>query len=198
MNRTLLAVLGIIAVGVAAVAVASSTGLLPPLQDDEEKIQHFPTETPTPTTTTPGEVTATEFTGGTGDGGTTRDSTTTMTTTTTTGPPFLFTIESVEECGTTCRDVTVTLENRQPTTATDVTVYTRIFAGQGTDGEIVWSGTEEIGTLEPGESVTSTRRVKLTMGEAFAVRQQNGWITIQTTVQSTDETMTFTNQRDVI
>ncbi|WP_144903436.1 hypothetical protein [Halobellus captivus] len=113
-------------------------------------------------------------------------------------PPFGFVIENVEECGTTCREVTTTLTNNQDTTAEDTTVYSRIFAGQGTDGDEVWRGEEPVGTLESGESYTATREVDLSFSEAMKVRNEDGWITIQTTVQTADRTVTFTEQRQVL
>jgi hypothetical protein len=111
--------------------------------------------------------------------------------------PFAFTTDSIEECGQTCRDVTSTLTNQQSTTADNVTVYTRLYAGNGTDGDVVWDGSESVGTLGAGESYTTTTRVELSYGDAYAIDQEDGWITIQTTVQTADRTVTFTEQRKV-
>ena len=49
--------------------------------------------------------------------------------------PFGFVVDQIETCGETCRDVTTTPTNRQSTAASDVTVTTRIYAGNGTDGD---------------------------------------------------------------
>lgn len=113
-------------------------------------------------------------------------------------PPFTFAIQQIEKCGQTCRDVTVTLTNQQNTTAEDVTVYTRIYAGNSTAKEdLVWSGQKDVGTMAPGESVTETQRVKLSYMEAYSVKQADGWITVVTTIESADTTITFKSRRDV-
>jgi hypothetical protein len=93
--------------------------------------------------------------------------------------------------------VTSTLTNQQDTTAEDVTVYTRIYAGNGTDGDQVWEGSESVGTLDASESYTATKRVELSFADAYAIDQEDGWITVQTTVETADQTVTFTEQRQV-
>jgi hypothetical protein len=114
-------------------------------------------------------------------------------------PPFSFTIDNTEECGQTCREVTATLDNNQNETATNVTVYTRIFAGENnTDtDDVVWEDTEDVGTLEAGTSHTTTKQVELSFQEARKVDQKDGWITILTTVESDDTTVTFQNSEQV-
>jgi len=112
-------------------------------------------------------------------------------------PPFAFTVDAIEECSRTCRDVTSTLTNQQNTTAADVTVYTRIYAGNSTDGDVVWEGSEDVGTLEADGSYTTTRRVDLSYGDAYAIEQEDGWITVETAVETADRTVTLTEQRDV-
>lgn len=141
-----------------------------------------------PTATHGGEATATGGSGGT--------ATTTAGTSTAT-PPFDFTIDTIEECGQTCRDVTSTLTNQQDTTAENVTVYTRIIAGQGTGGDEIWRGSEDVGTLPAGESYTTTRQVDLSFADALKIENSDGWITVQTTVETADGTITFTNERQV-
>lgn len=113
--------------------------------------------------------------------------------------PFSFTIDSVEECGQTCRDVTATLHNNQNETATGVVVYTRVFAGENTTAEDdrVWQGKEEIGTIAAGASHSSTERVELSLQEANMIQQRDGWITIFTTVQTDDRTVTFIDSKQV-
>lgn len=113
-------------------------------------------------------------------------------------PPYTFSVESIEECGQTCRDVTVRLVNNRNETATGVRVYTRMFAGNSTDrSDKVWEGTKDVGTLGPGASTTETSRVKLSYSAAYQVQQNDGWITIVTTVESDDVTITFKERRDV-
>jgi len=113
--------------------------------------------------------------------------------------PFSFAIDDIEECGETCRDVTSTLNNNQDETATNVTVYIRIFAGQdNTDtDDIVWEGTEDVGTMTAGEEHTGTERVELSLQDARKIDQEDGWITILTTVESDDTTVTFQDSERV-
>lgn len=114
------------------------------------------------------------------------------------GPAFSFLVEAVEKCGQTCRDVTVTLTNEQNRTAEGVTVYTRIYAGNSTaEEDRVWQGKQEVGTMGPESSFTDTERVQLSYREAYDVKQADGWITILTTVESADTTLTFRERRDV-
>ncbi|MFC7069225.1 hypothetical protein [Halobaculum lipolyticum] len=113
-------------------------------------------------------------------------------------PPYTFAVQSIEECGRTCRDVTVRLDNNRDETATGVSVYTRIYAGNSTaDGDKVWEGTRDVGTMEPGASARETSRVELSLSEGFRIQQADGWITIVTTVESDDVTITFKERRDV-
>lgn len=111
--------------------------------------------------------------------------------------PFDVDVDEMNECGRTCRDVTSALTNRQNATAENVTVDTRIYAGHGADGELVWRGSEAVGTLPAHESYTATTRIELSIGDALSVKQKGGWITVQTTVETVDQTVTFTEQRKV-
>jgi hypothetical protein len=132
--------------------------------------------------------------GGGGDGATAGDATATPAT-----PPFSFTIDSLESCGQTCRDVTATVTNERDTAATDVTVATRIYAGKSTGQNArIWTGSEAVGTLAPGASATSTARVKLGFVAAAKVKQHDGWITVVTTVESEETTYSFESHRQVI
>ncbi|WP_096389235.1 hypothetical protein [Halopenitus persicus] len=172
---------GIVVLALAvAVGAAVYTGVGPaPGSDSGEPIEEFPTEEPS--TEQPEDDDA---------------STTTSTPDT---EPFSFTIDETEECGTTCRDVTATLYNEQDETATGTTTYIRIFAGEDnvdTD-DVVWEGTVDVGTLEAGASHTTTERVELSLQEARKVDRNDGWITIQTTVESDDTTVTFRNSERV-
>ena len=185
MNGKPIVVLALL-VAVVAGAVVVGDDVLP--GSDETEGGEFPTAT-----TTPQETAQTDE-----DGGSAESTESTAAAASTPTAPFGFVIENIEECGTTCRDVTTTLTNQQDTTAEDITVYSRIFAGQGTDGEEVWRGQESVGTLEASESYTTTRQVELSYSEAYAVRNEDGWITIQTTVETADQTVTFTEQRQVL
>jgi len=169
-------------VAVGAGAVVLGDDILP--GSDSGDAESFPTATPQETT---------ESSSGNDSDGSGTDAEVTAT------PPFAFVIDNIEECGTTCRDVTTTLTNQQDSTAEEITVYSRIFAGQEVDpDEEVWRGEEPVGTLDADESYTATRRVELSFSEAMAVRNEDGWITIQTTIQTADRTVTFTQQRQVL
>ena len=184
MNGTPLVVLALLVAVVAGAVVIGGDAL--PGGDDADSEQ-FPTAT-----SAPGAATQTAQDGDPAQA--TADATPTATPT----PPFGFVIENIEECGTTCRNVTSTLTNQQDSTVEGVTVYSRIFAGQGTDGEEVWRGEEPVGTLGPGESYTTTRQVELSFQEGLAVQNEDGWITIQTTVETEGRTVTFTERRQVL
>ncbi|MFT4884971.1 MAG: hypothetical protein ACI8U4_002489 [Natronomonas sp.] len=142
-----------------------------------ENIDDFPTATPSDAGTENG-----------GSGGTAAAA-----------PPFAFTVENIEECGRTCRDVTTTLHNNREETATGITVYIRIFAGENNtaEGDIVWEGKRDVGSIEAGGSRTSTERVDLSLNEARKIEQRGGWITILTTVESDDRTVTFQDSEQV-
>jgi hypothetical protein len=113
-------------------------------------------------------------------------------------PPFSFEIDTIEQCGETCRDVTATLYNNQQQGASNVSVYTRIYVGNSTaEQDRIWTGDERIGEMEAGDSDTQTQRVELSRREAFAVQQSDGWITIHTTVDSEETTVTVENRRNV-
>lgn len=171
----------ILATGLGA-AFYAGVGPAPGGADSGDPITEFPTETPSDQES--------------GDSDTAEESGDSDTADT---PLFSFTIENIEECGQTCRDVTATVTNNQNETATGVTVFTRVFAGENnTDkADLVWEGKEEVGTLEAGASHTTTEHVELTLQEARKIDQQDGWITILTTVQTDERTVTFQNSEQV-
>jgi hypothetical protein len=179
MNTKLLAVAGVVALGLVGVASAFVVGIGPvPGDTSGDDIDSSPRATSTPTPTHDGTTEPAQ-------------------TATTSTEPFAFSIDRIEECGRTCRDVTSTLTNQQETTSDDVTVYTRIYVGKDTDGDVAWQGTETVGSLAAGESHTVTRRVELSYSDAIAVEQNDGWVTVQTTVQTGDRIVMYTDQRQV-
>lgn len=188
------------AVGVVLAVALAVVGGVGPFGGEDGTIEDFPTETPTPATGPDGGTTpAGDGSGGDGgdggdgagasEGGTTEEATP--------QPPISFRIDSVRTCGQTCRDVTATLVNQQDRTATGVTVFTRIHEGNGTDGDVVWEGQNEVGRLGAGASDTETQRVELSYFEALSIQQNGGWITIVLTVQTDERTVTFRERRDV-
>ena len=198
MNRERLAVLAGLGVLVVAVALAFAAGV-GPFSGEEDPVGDFPTETPAPTAAPDGG--AGDGGGGGAGGGDGAGGPGAATGGATEEPtpqrPFALRIESVEPCGQTCRDVTATLINQQDQQASGTTVYTRIYEGKGTDGDVVWEGSHEVGTLGPGASDTETQRVQLSYFEAIEIQQNGGWITIVTSVDTDRQTVTFREQRDV-
>ena len=174
-----LSLIGLVAVLlVAGTAVALYTGIgpAPGGGDSGEQLTAFPTGTPLGTSAQAGGTASTA-----------------------TAAPFSFVIDSIEECGRTCRDVTVTLANEQDEQATDVVVYTRLYAGQDNtaDDDLVWQGKEEVGTLAAGGSHTATKRVELSLQEALKIENGGGYVTIVTTVQTAERTVTFKDVEQV-
>lgn len=176
MNRTQGILVGVLVVGLLVLglgaALYTGAGPAPGGGSSGDDIEDFPTGTTT-------------------DGGA-NDSTAAS-------PPFSFAIDSVEECGQTCRDVTATLTNNQNESATGVTVYTRVFAGQNNTAtdDLVWEGKEDVGGLDAAASHTTTRRVELSLQDAQKIDQNDGWITFQTTVQTDELTITFRSSEQV-
>ena len=112
-------------------------------------------------------------------------------------PPFSLTVDQLEPCGPTCRDVTLTVRNEQSTAATDVGITAVIYAGQGTEGTAVWTGYEYVGTVDGGAEHQLTERVSLSLRQAAAVQNAGGFVTVQTTIEYDDRVVTFTRQRRV-
>lgn len=188
MSRTHLLGVLVVVIAVAGVGAALYTGIGPaPGGGSSEEIEEFPTAEDTEADSTEGD--STEADTDDGESGSTGDEEI---------EPLSFTIDDIAECGSTCRDVTATLDNNQNETESNVTVFIRIFAGEDnteTD-DIVWEGTEEAGTIAAGESYTTTERVDLSFQDARKVDEE-GWITILTTIESDDTTVTFQDSEEV-
>ncbi|MDT3436998.1 hypothetical protein [Haloarcula sp. 1CSR25-25] len=214
MNGKLLAVGGVLVLLLAGVGGAFVAGLGPfQGSSSSEDISEFPTATADGGTVSAddgtvsaddgtvsaddGTVSADDGTVSADDGTVSADDGTDSDGSAASTPPFAFTVDAIEECGQTCRDVTSTLTNQQNSTAEAVTVSTRIYAGNDTDGDVVWEGSEDVGTLEAGESYSTTRRVDLSFRDAYAIQRADGRITVRTTVETTDRTVTFTDRRTV-
>lgn len=192
MARTALVVGGVVALLLVGVGAAFTPVMGPePAEDSGTDTESSLTETASGEVTG-GETTGNEMAGGETTGGEVTDEETTADT-----QPFVISTERIEACGRTCRDVTSALTNQQATTAESVTVSTRLYAGTETDGDTLWEGTEAIGSLGGGESYTTTTRINLGYGDAYAVKQADGWIAIQTTVRTAEQTVTFTERRQV-
>lgn len=114
------------------------------------------------------------------------------------GPPFVPELENMEECGETCREATVALQNNMNVDAENVVVYVRLHAGDSTDSDdVVWAGNRNIGTLAPGEVYRETETVDLTPQQANNVREEDGVVTAKATVESDQATATFVERDNV-
>lgn len=114
-----------------------------------------------------------------------------------TGPAFAFTVESVDRCGRTCREVNAALHNRRDEVAKGTVVYTRIYAGNSTDEEdLVWADNREIPSVEGGGVYRSTDRVKLSPQKAEEVRENDGLVTVEATVEGQHGTERFVARED--
>jgi len=111
--------------------------------------------------------------------------------------PFTLETREVESCGMLCRNVTSTVTNEQSTAARDVTIRTRLYAGNDTDSEVRWEGTERVDRIGPRETYVATQQVELPLEDALAIRDADGWVTIRTTVESANRTVTVTDRREV-
>lgn len=114
-------------------------------------------------------------------------------TTSSSSAPYRFDIVNIEKCGDTCRDVTAKLTNTGQATRQNVRVTTKVYAAD----DLLWTGNETVGTLEPDESFTSTKRVKLSYWEAMKVKNNDGYVTIVTVVRSDGGTVRFEERRKV-
>lgn len=110
--------------------------------------------------------------------------------------PFTLDTRDVETCGMLCRNVTSTVTNEQATAARYVIIRTRLYAGNDTD-EVRWRGVERVDSIGAGETYSTTQRVELSLEAALAVRDADGWVTIHTTVETADRSVTVIDRRDV-
>jgi len=117
--------------------------------------------------------------------------------TATPGPPFTLDTRDIEECGMLCRNVTSTVTNERGSPARDVTIQTRLYAGNDTGNEVRWQHTERVDRIEAGETFRTTRRVDLSLEAALAIREADGWVTIRTRVGSIDQRVTVTDRVQV-
>lgn len=113
-------------------------------------------------------------------------------------PPITMRIKSINDCGQTCREISARVGNEMEEEATNVTVYTRIYAGNGTDGYRVWASNRRIGKIPGDFAEHTTDRVELGWREVPRVSAQDGWVTIETTVESDQATVTFVAYRKVL
>ncbi|WP_158055320.1 FxLYD domain-containing protein [Halorussus halophilus] len=106
---------------------------------------------------------------------------------------YFLTIDNIEKCGSTCRDVTATLKNTGDQRRENVHVTTKVYA----DDDKIWTGEESVGTLEAGGTHTSTKRVKVGYIGGAKIKNNDGYVTIVTIVESDSGTTKFSERRKV-
>lgn len=106
---------------------------------------------------------------------------------------YAFTIDRIEDCGTTCRDVTASLTNTGTVARSDVVVETRIYAAD----DLLWRGNASAGRLPVGATYETTERVELGVRDAAAIKRNDGYITIQTVVHSAEGRKVYQERQQV-
>ncbi len=94
-------------------------------------------------------------------------------------------------CGPRCGAADLTLTNTRSTLAQNVSIRTTVYAGQTAGGVPLWTRTDLVGDLEPGETRTLTHRAGWDDGTVERVRTAGGWVTVEITVGSDETTTTF-------
>lgn len=110
-------------------------------------------------------------------------------------PAYVYTIdvEQIEECGNTCREVTLTLLNEGRKDWEDVVVDARLTAG----GNLIYSGEEEVGDLASGKSYTTTREVNLSADDMVAVQQNDYVVTVRIVINGSGFSGVITQSIDI-
>lgn len=108
--------------------------------------------------------------------------------------PVSLDVEDVENCGSRCRSVTANITNVGNETLTNVTAETRISAAD----DQIWTRTHRFGNLSANESANRTARISLGFGDAFRIAQNDGRVTINTTIRWDGGNATFSERRRVM
>lgn len=104
---------------------------------------------------------------------------------------FALDVSEPRLCGPSCGAADLTLTNTRSTLATNVSVRAAVFPGQTAEGAPLWTRTDLVGDLEPGETRTLTHRASWDDGAVERVRTASGWVTVEVTVRSDGATTTF-------
>ena len=100
-------------------------------------------------------------------------------------------IESVTECGQTCRDVTYTVTETGGSAVTNLRADITVMSG----GETVWEGTDTVGDVAAGGTRERTERVELDQGAALTVAGNDGQVTIIVEFTAAEGATTATFER---
>jgi len=110
---------------------------------------------------------------------------------------FALDVREPRLCGPSCGAADLTLTNTRSTLVTNVSVRAAVYAGQTAEGVPLWTRTDLVGDLEPGETRTLTHRASWDDGTVERVRTAGGWVTVEVTVRSTETTATFVGTHQV-
>jgi hypothetical protein len=106
---------------------------------------------------------------------------------------FEVTLDEVSKCGQTCRVLTLTLTNIGTITAHSVSVDVTLETG----GEIIWSGSTDVGTIEPDENHRESERVNLSYEDGLRVRRNDNVVTARMFIRSNEGDLILTKTVDV-
>jgi len=110
---------------------------------------------------------------------------------------FALDVSEPRLCGPSCGAADLTLTNTRSTLAQNVSIRAAVYAGQTAAGVPLWTQTNLIGDLEPGETRTLTHRVGWDDVTVERVRTAGGWVTVELTVRSDEATTTFVGTHQV-
>lgn len=95
-------------------------------------------------------------------------------------------IGEITECGITCRDADLELENKAGEARTNVELDLQLEA----DGEVVWSDVVTVGDLAQGQSTTKSIRVELDQDGAEKVGNNDWQATLVAEINSDQDSAT--------
>ncbi|MCU4802584.1 hypothetical protein OB920_19650 [Halobacteria archaeon HArc-gm2] len=107
--------------------------------------------------------------------------------------PFTLDVQKIENCGKTCRDVTVSLTNNGGNPRENISVTTTVYAGQ----DSVWQGEASIGTLASDESTRRTEQIDVGYVGGAKIERNDGTVTIETVVHWDGGEARYSEQRQV-
>ncbi len=109
-------------------------------------------------------------------------------TATTTPGPFDVSVDEITECGTACRTLDYTIQNRGDQDLTGIQARIRVYTPD-TDGERVYDDDQEIGDLAAGTQIEATKDIDVGLVDGQTIRDNDGDIDIRVNL-STNEGVT--------
>jgi hypothetical protein len=107
-------------------------------------------------------------------------------------------IDSVSECGRTCRVMNATVTNDGGKPAQNVEVTYNVFTASDDGQTRVWNGTIEIGQVDNGTTEPISAEIKVGLAEANEIRGNDGVVTVKSNVSSDQGSVVDTTQEDVL